>query len=870
MLQVNSNKQNLRDLARPLLVLAIKLTLSLSLGLAVRLSYAEQYFDPAFLTDGHSSVKVSDLSHFEHSGFQLPGVYRVEISVNDTYIATRDISFYSVTSAEKKDQLAPCIDLATLEQYGVQSQLYPELAKSQQSCIPFTEIIDGAQYDFDFIKQKLSLSFPQAALSNRVKGYIPPEQWDQGINAMFLNYNFSGSNDSLNHNNYFLSVGAGLNLGPWQLRHSSSINYNQDHPYKNVQFSHLNTYVQRPLVGLKSHLVIGNNSSNNEVFDSLSFRGVRLYSSDEMIPDSQQGYAPTIRGVAKTNARIVVQQNGYTVYQTYVSPGPFVLDDLHATSSSGDYQVKVEEADGSVQQYTLPYSTLPILQREGRTKYDVIVGEYRSGKPNQANPYFGQFTAIYGMQNGLTVYAGSQLAEKYQSGLIGIGSNLGHWGAFSVDVTQAKSELADGSSHLGQSYRFLYAKSMLSSGTTFRLLGYRYSTRGFYSLSDVAYNDMQGTTTGIITDIADNKIPVITDYYNLYQTKRGNIQANISHNFGDYGTFYLSAYQQDYWESSNKDKWIQAGYATNHKGVNYSLSFSKNQTRGLNKDDYLLSLNVSFPLSNLIRTAKQNHKLVERAQLSLSSVYNANGPDAYMASLSGTLLDDNNLSYNLSQSYVPDRGNAGSLSLAYQGRYANTGIGYNYNQRHRQLNYSASGGVLLHADGVTFGQNIDDTIILIKAPGAKGVSLENYPGVKTDWRGYTFLPYAVNYRYNRVALNPESYADDLEIKNNVQYAIPMRGAIVRTTFNPMVGIRALIKFKHPSKSIPFGSIVTELNTQNTSMIDDEERAYVTGLPLRGSLKVQWGTGVGDQCTTHYDLSAHPLNAVLTQVELTCK
>lgn len=868
--QVNRNKQNLRDLARRAPGLYIQLTLSLLLSVETRLSYAEQYFDPAFLSDGQSTINVSDLSHFERNDFQLPGIYRVEISVNDSYVTTRDISFYAITSGEKKDQLAPCIDLATLEQYGVQSQLYPELAKSQQNCIPFTEIIDGAQYNFDFIKQTLYLSFPQAALNNRVKGYIPPEQWDKGINAMFLNYNFSGSNNSLNHNNYFLNIGAGLNLGSWQLRHSSSVNYNQDQQYKEVKFSHLNTYLQRPLVGLKSQFVLGNNNSSNDVFDSIGFRGVRVYSSDEMIPDSQQGYAPTIRGVAKTNARIVVQQNGYTVYQTYVSPGPFVLDDLHSTSTSGDYQIKIEESDGSVQQYMVPYSTLPILQREGRTKYDVIVGEYRSGKQNQSTPYFGQITAMHGMQNGLTVYAGTQLAEKYQAGLIGIGRNLGPWGAFSADVTQAKSELADGSSHLGQSYRFLYAKSLLSSGTTFRLLGYRYSTRGFYSLSEVAYNDMQGATTGIVTDITDNQIPVITDYYNLYQIKRGNLQANISHTFGDYGTFYLSAYQQDYWETSNKDKWIQAGYATNYKGVNYTLSFSKNQTRGLDKDDYLFSFNVSFPLSNLLRTANQRHKFIERSQVSLSSVYNANGPDAYMASVNGTLLDDNNLSYNLTQSYVPDRGNAGSFSLAHQGRYANTSIGYNYNQQHHQVNYSASGGMLLHTDGVTFGQNIDDTTILIKAPGAKDVSLENYPGVKTDWRGYTFLPYATNYRYNRIALNPESYADDVEIKNNVQYAVPMRGAIVRATFNPMKGIRAIIKFKHPSISIPFGSVVTELSTNNTSMIDDEERAYVTGLPLRGSLKVQWGADVTDQCNAHYDLSNQALNTSLTQVELDCK
>jgi outer membrane usher protein FimD/PapC len=36
--------------------------------------------------------------------------------------------------------------------------------------------------------------------------------------------------------------------------------------------------------------------------------------------------------------------------------------------------VTVEEKDGSQQRYTVPYSTVPLLQREGRWKYDLVAG----------------------------------------------------------------------------------------------------------------------------------------------------------------------------------------------------------------------------------------------------------------------------------------------------------------------------------------------------------------------------------------------------------------------------------------------------------------------------------------------------------------
>ncbi len=52
----------------------------------------------------------------------------------------------------------------------------------------------------------------------------------------------------------------------------------------------------------------------------------------------------------------------------------------------------------------------------------------------------------------------------------GLGKNFGYIGAISIDVTRAKSKLANEENSEGQSYRFLYSKSF-NSGTDFRLLG---------------------------------------------------------------------------------------------------------------------------------------------------------------------------------------------------------------------------------------------------------------------------------------------------------------------------------------------------------------------------------------------------------------
>ncbi|TGD84366.1 fimbrial protein, partial [Salmonella enterica subsp. enterica serovar Poona] len=187
--------------------------------------------------------------------------------------------------------------------------------------------------------------------------------------AALSNYRVSGSGGT-DRDSDFLSLLSGLNYGPWRLRNNGAWNYSKGDGYHSQRWNNIGTWVQRAIIPLKSELVMGDSNTGNDVFDSVGFRGARLYSSDNMYPDSLQGYAPTVRGIARTAAKLTIRQNGYVIYQSYVSPGAFAITDLNPTSSSGDLEVTVDEKDGSQQRYTVPYSTVPLLQREGRVKYD--------------------------------------------------------------------------------------------------------------------------------------------------------------------------------------------------------------------------------------------------------------------------------------------------------------------------------------------------------------------------------------------------------------------------------------------------------------------------------------------------------------------
>ena len=91
----------------------------------------------------------------------------------------------------------------------------------------------------------------------------------------------------------FAGLRGGFNLGDWRFRNYST--YNRDQ-YGQGRWQAVQTYAQRDLRSIRGQLLLGDGSTPGELFDSVQFRGVQIASDDSMLPDSLNGYAPTIRG----------------------------------------------------------------------------------------------------------------------------------------------------------------------------------------------------------------------------------------------------------------------------------------------------------------------------------------------------------------------------------------------------------------------------------------------------------------------------------------------------------------------------------------------------------------------------------------------
>ncbi|WP_262162352.1 fimbria/pilus outer membrane usher protein, partial [Escherichia coli] len=85
---------------------------------------------------------------------------------------------------------------------------------------------------------------------------------------------------------------------------------------------------------------------------------------------------------------------------------------------------------------------LPVLQRKGRFRYNIALGEYRSDyKEFTKEPRFIQSSFAYGLGYNYTLYGGGIFSEDYKQSTLGLGKYFENFGAFSFDSSFSSAEL---------------------------------------------------------------------------------------------------------------------------------------------------------------------------------------------------------------------------------------------------------------------------------------------------------------------------------------------------------------------------------------------------------------------------------------------
>jgi outer membrane usher protein len=777
-------------------------------------------FQSSFMRQGPGQANDAGalaLSALASSHDLAPGRYWVDIQANLRSIGQREITFE--LSADG-DRLEPCLSPELLEQVGVRLDSLAEPALLQTACVDLLALIPGARIDFDSSKLVLAISIPQIALRRDVMGHIDPERWDYGINAAFVNYQVSAQQGSSryrgNRNSDDLYLNSGINLGPWRLRSNQTMR--QDEDGKRV-WTRAYTYAQRDLPGTRANLTLGETFTSGDVFRSLPIKGVLINSDPGMLPDTLQGYAPIIRGVAQTRAKLEVLQNGYPIYSTYVSPGPYEIDDLSTTGGSGELEVVLTEADGQVRRFTQPYATISNLLREGVWRYSSSLGRYNASG-NLDEPMLWQGTLTMGTVWSSTLYGGLMASDFYRAGNLGVARDLGSLGALAFDLTHSSADIdtLDSQNVQGMSYAVKYGKSF-ASNTNLRFAGYRYSTEGYRDFDEAVRQRSQSTT--------------------FRGSRRSRLEASVYQNVGTRSAVSLTMSQQDYWQSTYVQRQFQLNFNTQYRGVTYNLyaSQSLSDTRDTDRQ---FGLSMSLPLD------------FGHSSTATFDVQNNGDRFSQRASLGGS-VDENRLNYRTTLSNDENQQQSAALSVGYQAPFGSVGVGLTHGSDYRNVSANASGAVLLHADGIEFGPYLGETTGLVEVPGIAGVGVLNATGVKTNEHGYALVPYLRPYRVNQVVLQTDQLGPEVEIDNGTAQVVPRRGAVVKATFPARSVNRMVITGRtatgHP---LPFGAQVSDAQGAVIGIVGQAGQVMLSTSTEPQTLDVRWGEQSKPQCTLNID------------------
>lgn len=796
------------------------------------------------------------LKRFNADNNTPAGKYSVDIYLNGRFIQRDSVDFVN-NSAQKESE--PYLSREFYVQSGVNESALPqgdELAKSQ--CKSPETLLKGASWSFDQPRLRLDLYIPQALLTRSPRDAVPVESWDAGESLMFLNYSTnyyqsryrSGSGGTSQYG--FLGLKSGINLGLWQLRQQSSATYSQSPSRSRYQWQSLQTYMQRPIAALDSNLMIGQSYSGGSLFGSMAYNGVKLETDQRMWPQSRRGYAPEIRGTAQTNARVVVSQNGRTIYETNVPQGPFVIDDLSSTHYEGDLKVEIIEADGRSSTFTVPFSAVPDSMRPGVSRYNAVVGRARDYGDTQN--LFGDFTYERGISNSFTGNLGLRIADDYQAILAG--GVWSHWlGAFGLNTTWSHAQIDDNQSQSGWRVQASYSRTFDYTGTNVALAGYRYSTEGYRELSDV------------LGERASKKHGSNNVFKSDTLNQRNQFTAMINQSLGDYGSLYLSGSVMDYYDNQSRNTQLQVGYSNSWKNISYNLAISRQQSVYRNQIDMdgseqgrsrsylgntenLITLTFSIPLSF---GGRDNY-------ISTSLSHADSSGNSGQTSVSGMLDDAGTLNYSVYAGYQQNReSQAGSTKNWGANLQKNSAFGtlngsYSASSDYTQWGVGGRGAAVIHRGGITLGPYLSETFGLVEAKGAKGALVKNGQGARIDSNGYAIVPSLTPYRYNTISLDPKGINKHTELKSTQSRVIPYAGAAVKASFDTLSGYGVLIKAKiNGTEALPMGASVLDDQNNVVGMSGQASLIYARVRERQGILTVKWGDSPQEMCRVSYVL-----------------
>ena len=797
-----------------------------------------------------------DLSQFARSGFILPGTYSMVVQINGQPVSEQSVAFYPPDHDPKGSQA--CLSPSLVEQLGLKASDAATLTWWKGGECLDIHGLPGTEVSADLATSTLSINLPHAYLEYTALNWDPPARWDEGIPGLLIDYNMTAQSNAQKNErtrNHLSGNGTlGANAGAWRLRADwqGRVDTARDRSAGEQKLEWSRYYAYRALPSLKARLVVGENYLYSDLFDSFRFTGLALNSDESQLPPNLRGYAPEVVGVAKTNARVVITQQGRVLYETLVAAGPFRIQDLN-DAVTGTLDVRVEEQDGSVQTFKLNTAGVPYLTRPGQVRYKLATGRPSDLQYGADGNFFGTGEFSWGISNGWSLFGGAITDNNYRAATVGAGRDLLALGALSLDVTQSHADVWN-ETLSGKSYRLQYSKNFEQYDSQVTFAGYRFSDKNFLSMSeylDARHYGMNGELAG------RGKYDEFGQYAGEFKPIGGSkalYTATLNKQFRDLdATVYASYNKQTYWSRPASQRWNLSVSRYFNVGTvkNMSLSLNLYRSQDYNYKDNGMTMTVSLPLG---RTGT----------LSLDTS-RAAGKNALSTRYSDR-IDERN-SYQLTAS-----DNSASGYLSHVGDQADLALSATQQQGNRtSLSLSARGGATLTPQGAALHRtnSMGGTRLMVDTGGVPDVPVRGYGSPTTSNAfGKAVIADLSSYQRTAASVDLERLPNNVEATQSVTQVTLTEGAIGYRSLEVIAGEKAMAVLRLPDgSSPPFGAMVKNAKQQDTGIVNDGGSVYLSGIQAGEQMVVSWSGS--ERCVLTLPVVL-PTDGLSNALELDCR
>lgn len=774
-------------------------------------------FNTDFLTD--RGIENTDFTKFSYANYIQPGTYLMVTDVNKQRIRNEDPIIFFIPNYNKEISI-PCITPQLYPLLGLKVEWNKKVVwlKTENTQCLDLRAIPNMKAEGSLYTSVLDIRIPQAFMEYQDPSWDPPSRWDDGISGAFVDYNLNTRVTRHENNGKGKRTGAnimgvmGINIGAWRIRsdwQASGGNLNQDD--KSWRWNQL--YAFRAIRQLGAKLLLGEQYLASELFDSFRYLGASLESDNGMLPPRLQGYAPEIAGVARTNATIIVRQDGRIIYQNEVSPGPFRIQDVNAFGG-GTLDVSIVEQDGAVQSFKVESSRLGTLTRPGQFLYKFVMGKPTKHEHNTQGPIFSLGSFSWGASNNVTLYGGLLASKPYQNLALGIGRDLAPFGVLSFNLSLSRAKMGDyddGKILKGASYNVTYSKQFDAINSQITFAGYRFSQRHYLTMSQF----LEGRYRGVSIDSGKE----------LYTAVFGTA-------FPDYNiNTYLNYAKQTYWNrpSTNNYSVTISSYFNwaNIKNLSINLSAYKVESNHNNDEGIYLSLGIPLERND--------------ANISYSGSFNRHN-NTNMVSYYERINDKS--TYNLAAGiWDRDKVNLSGF-YNYDGTLGKVTASGTFTQSNQSaLSMQVMGGLTVTPEGGAFHRinSIGNSRILVDTNRIQDVPIKTgITPIVSNRHGKAVIMGVQNYARSNIMIDINNMPENAEAIQSSQFATLTEGAIGYRKFKVVSGEKLLavistIDNKHP----PFGVSVYNKDKLEVGIISDDGFVYLSGVQQGELLSLTW-------------------------------